>query len=62
MEKEKLIVIQSECLMNSLDMKMLEKDILRQRETGVIVLPPYCKAVLVEDDDVEVRVEQVGTV
>ena len=62
MEKEKLIVIQSECLMNRQDFQILKKDILQQRETGVIILPPWCKAVLVEDDDVEVRVEQVGTV
>lgn len=34
----------------------IHKEILRQKESGVVVLPPYCTAIIVPED-VEIKLE-----
>lgn len=51
-----LLVIKANVFAGETFMEGLRKSILKQKESGVIVLPFYCDALLVPDD-VEIRVE-----
>ena len=45
-----VLVIQCKAVLPQEKLKILRGNILKQKETGVIVLPPYCDAILVPDD------------
>lgn len=56
-EKEKLVV-RFNCLLRADAMQKIKEDILKQVETGTVVLPPYCLAIVVNKEtniEVEVR-------
>lgn len=37
----------------------IRRCILSQKESGVVVLPPYCEAVVIPDD-IEIRIEDIS--
>lgn len=51
-----MIIIKVNMYLRPRDVERLRKDILSQKEAGVIVLPGYCE-VLVADDETEIIVE-----
>lgn len=51
-----MIIIKVNMYLKPRDVERLREDILRQKETGVIILPGYCE-VLVADDETEIKVE-----
>lgn len=50
------LVVKFKCAIHPDRMKAIQEDLVRQKETGVIVLPPNCEA-LVIPTDVDIRTE-----
>ena len=51
-----VLVVKINALFPSDKIFAIHKDILRQKESGVIVLPSYCEA-LVVPEDIEIKLE-----
>ena len=51
-----VLVVKINALFPSDKISAIHKDILRQKESGVIVLPSYCEA-LVVPEDIEIKLE-----
>ena len=56
MNKNDILVIKYPFMMTQSRINMLRDGILKQKETGVIVLPDYCE-VVIAPKDVEIKVE-----
>lgn len=50
MEKNDVLIIRSNLFIKPDKMKDLREGILEQMKDGVVLLPPYCEAVVVPDD------------
>lgn len=58
MKSDEILVIQSKACLKPEKLEQLRQDILRQKETGVIVLPNYVEVVIVSKDvDIQVKKE-----
>ena len=55
-----ILVIKVNMFLKNKEQETVRQHILEQRKTGVIVLPPYCEAVMVPKD-VEIKFEGVET-
>lgn len=55
--EDQLIIIRPTCLLSYEHMRVLRNTILKQRETGVIILP-YAVEVILAPKDVEIKVEE----
>ena len=55
-----ILVIKVNMFLKNKEQEAVRQHILEQRKTGVIVLPPYCEAVMVPKD-VEIKFEGVET-
>jgi hypothetical protein len=56
MNKDDILIIKYPFMMTQSRINMLRDGILKQKETGVIVLPDYCE-VVIAPKDVEIKVE-----
>lgn len=57
MDKNDILVVRVNIVMKDrLKLKELRERILREKEEGVILLPPYCSAIIVPEDT-EIKVE-----
>ena len=57
MNKNDILVVRVNIQMkDKLKLKELRESILREKEEGVILLPPYCSAIIVPEDT-EIKVE-----
>ncbi len=52
-----ILVVKVNMFCKPKEMDTIQDCILAQKETGVVILPPYCEAVVVPED-VEIRVEE----
>ena len=55
-----ILVIRVNMVLKNKEQEAVRQCILGQRKTGVIVLPPYCEAIMVPKD-VEIKFEGVET-
>lgn len=55
-KQKEILVIKLNAFLNIKDTNRLYKSIMAQRENGLIVIPPYCEALIVPED-VKVKVE-----
>ena len=55
-----ILVIKVNMFLKNKEQEAVRQHILEQRKTGVIVLPPYCEAIMVPKD-VEIKFEGVET-
>lgn len=51
-----ILVIKVNMLASAKDMKAIRKNVLMQKQTGVVVLPAYCEPVIVPAD-IEIKIE-----
>lgn len=58
MNKDDILVIKYPFMMTQSRIKILSESILKQKETGVIVLPDYCE-VVIAPKDVEIKLEEI---
>ena len=63
MKKDEILVIETDMFMSESDICNLWNDLLRQRESGIIILPSGCRAVIAPKNikGIEVR-KKNGTV
>lgn len=54
-KKDDILVIRSTVVLSDLSMDVLRRDIIRQKEEGVVMLPCFCEVVMVPKD-IEVKV------
>lgn len=57
-ENNDILVIKVNIVLKNKEQEAVHQHILEQRKTGVIVLPPYCEAIIVPKD-VEIKFEGV---
>ena len=57
MNKDDVLIVKYPFMMGKGMSKYLHDDILKQKETGVIVIPDYCEVVMAPKD-VEIKTEQ----
>lgn len=57
MNKDDILIVKYPLFMRDRDVKALYESILRQKESGVIILPDYCD-IIVAPKDTELYVEQ----
>ena len=63
MKDNEVLVIKCGVFMSDYDLQKMHDDIVKERKTGVVVLPVYCEPVIVpEDVKIEVRDDNYGTV
>jgi len=55
-----VLVIKCNAVIKPEDLKKLREIFIKEKEEGVIVLPPYVEALIVPED-VEIRVEEAET-
>lgn len=55
-----ILVVRINMFLKNKEQEAFRQHILEQRKTGVIVLPPYCEAIMVPKD-VEIKFEGVET-
>lgn len=55
-----VLVIKCNAVIKPEDLKKLREMFIKQKEEGVVVLPPYFDALIVPED-IEIRVEEVET-
>ena len=55
-----ILVIRVNMFLKNKEQEAVRQHVLEQRKTGVIVLPPYCEAIMVPKD-VEIKFEGVET-
>lgn len=52
-----ILVIKCNAVIKPEDLKKLREMLIKQKEEGVIILPPYVEALIVPED-IEIRVEE----
>lgn len=55
-----ILIVRVNMFLKNKEQEAVRQHILEQRKTGVIVLPPYCEAIMVPKD-VEIKFEGVET-
>lgn len=55
-----ILVVKVNMFLKNKEQEAVRQHVLEQRKTGVIILPPYCEAIMVPKD-VEIKFEGVET-
>lgn len=54
-----ILVVKVNMFCKTKELNDIRRCILSQKESGVVVLPPYCEAVAIPDD-IEIRIEDIS--